>query len=69
MFLPKNLERELERFREAHGPGWDRYLLALLQQETERKEAKKKLASLMRKVSGRSGLSEEGVFAYLENSP
>ncbi|BDG17616.1 MULTISPECIES: hypothetical protein [Thermus] len=66
MALPTDLEKELERSKKSFGPGWDRYLRRLLREEIRRKEAKKKLADFMRRVSGRSSLTEEEIFARLE---
>lgn len=65
MPIPPELEREIERFRKAYGPGWEKRLIALLQEEIRRK-AKKKAAEFMRKVSGKTGLTEEEVFRRLE---
>lgn len=66
MPLPAGLEKELERFKKAYGPGWDRYLRKLLREEARRKQAKRELAAFMREVSGRSQLTEEEIFARLE---
>lgn len=66
MPLPAALEKEIERFKEAYGPGWSRRLQALLREEARRKKAKQELAAFMRQVAGRSGLTEEEVFARLE---
>ncbi|MFD3006179.1 hypothetical protein [Thermus tengchongensis] len=66
MPLPAALEKETERFKQAYGPGWARRLQALLREEARRKKAKRELAEFMRQVAGRSGLTEEEVFARLE---
>ena len=43
-----------------------RRLQALLREEARRKKARQELAAFMRQVAGRSGLTEEEVFAHLE---
>lgn len=68
MSLPRALLEEIERFKEAYGPGWDRRLRRLLREEVRRKGAKRELAAFMRQVSGRSRLTEEEILARLEDS-
>jgi hypothetical protein len=64
--LPEEMERALERFKKAYGPGWEKKLMRLMEEEVRRKRAKKKLAAFLAKVSGRAKVSEEEIFRRLE---
>jgi len=65
----KRWEKALERFRKAYGPGWEKKLIRLMEEEVRRKRAKKKLSIFLAKVSGRANMSEEEVFQRLEGHP
>lgn len=68
MVLPTTLEKELERFKEAYGPGWYKRLREILREEAKRKKAALEAAELARRISATSGLTEEEVFRTLEKS-
>ena len=69
--MPEEMEKALERFRKAYGygPGWEKKLMRLMEEEVRRKRAKKKLSIFLAKVSGRVKMSEEEVFQRLEGRP
>jgi Na+/phosphate symporter len=69
MVLPEEMEKALERFRKVYGPGWEKKLIRLMEEEVRRKRAKKKLSIFLAKVSGRAKMSEEEVFQRLEGRP
>jgi len=66
MPLPPALEKEIERFKEAYGPGWSKRLRKFLKEEVRRKQASKEAAELARAISATTGLTEEEVFRKLE---
>ncbi len=68
MPLPPALEKEIERFKEAYGPGWSKRLREFLKEEVRRKKACEEAAKLAREISAKTGLTEEDVFRKLEES-
>ncbi|SDF48526.1 hypothetical protein SAMN04488243_1655 [Thermus arciformis] len=66
MTLPAEMEKALERFKKAYGPSWEKRLLRLLEEEVNRKKAKKQLSAFLARVVGRAKMSEEEIFRRLE---
>lgn len=64
--MPDEMEKALERFKKAYGPGWEKRLIRLMEEEVSRKRAKKNLSAFLAKVSGRAKMSEEEIFRRLE---
>lgn len=69
MALPAEMEEALKRFKEGYGPGWEKRLVRLIEEEMSRKKAKKELPAFLNQVSGRAKMSEEEIFQKLERRP
>jgi len=69
MALPAEIEEALKRFKEAYGPGWEKRLMRLIEEEVCRRKAKKELSTFLNRVSGRAKMSEGEIFQKLEVRP